>query len=51
MLMSYSEGLDELVPDQSQVRLDQKNKQRSFQESPLYINGNLFIGLRQGGKF
>ena len=36
-------GLDELVPDQSQVRLDQKKKQHSFQEIPLLINGTLLI--------
>lgn len=49
--MSYSEGLDGSVPDQSQVRLDQRKKQRSFQETPLYINGTSFVVLRQGGKY
>lgn len=39
--MSYLRGLEPGLPDQSQVRLDQKKKQRSFQETPLYINGTL----------
>ncbi len=43
--MVIIKGLEPGLPDQNQ-----KKKQRSFQESPLYINGTLLSIFSQGGK-
>lgn len=43
--MIKGKGLEPGLPDQNQ-----KKKQRSFQESPLYINGTLKFFFSQGGK-
>ncbi len=43
--MIKSKGLEPGFPD-----LNQKKKQRSFQESPLLINGTLKLVSSQGGK-
>ncbi len=43
--MSKLKGLELELPDQNK-----KEKQHSFQEIPLLINGNILLDLGQGGK-
>jgi len=49
--MITEQGLELELPDQSRFNRDQKEKQYSFQEIPLLVNGTLKLDFSQGGNY